>query len=365
MGAIKDAFLDVAQAADNMGESAEKVGVSVEFLSGVGYAAKDAGASVEELADGMKFLQRNTADAAAGNDAALKSFADLGVNFEDSTGKIRKGEAIFYDVADAISRLPTEAQKTKAAMDLMGRGGTELIPTLNMGSAGIKAMQADAERLGAVMTTKLSEAGDKWGKLETTATEAWDGVKQTLATPVLEFIGAHFEELKGIIIDVAATVRSSLEAIDWESLLNDGLQLFKHLGETIKGIDWGSAVQGILTIADALIKVGEIVLKTIEGIGKLNDGIKSLTGGKLGLLSVLLPSVPALGSALTGGSGGGNRSSSTTEIKQLTVEVPGVDVNSASSAIAGKMQAPLRDALGKQKSRLESRTATQFTARSL
>src|SRR5213593_304346 len=60
--AFTSAFTDIAHAADNAGESAERVGVSVGFLTGVGAVAKDAGASMQSLGDALKFLNNNAAD---------------------------------------------------------------------------------------------------------------------------------------------------------------------------------------------------------------------------------------------------------------------------------------------------------------
>src|SRR5688572_27671777 len=47
--AFTSAFSEIASSADNAGEAAEKVGVSVGFLTGVGAVAKDAGASMQSL----------------------------------------------------------------------------------------------------------------------------------------------------------------------------------------------------------------------------------------------------------------------------------------------------------------------------
>jgi hypothetical protein len=370
MGAIKDTFLDVARAADNLGESAEKAGVTVEFLSGIGYAAKDSGASVEALADAMKFLNKNASDANIGEEGPVKAFALLGVSVQDATGKLKNGENLFYDVADAISSLGNDADKTAAAMALLGRGGTDLIPTLNMGATGIRQMQEEAKALGAVMTTSLAAAGDKWGKLETTATMAWDGIKNTLAKPVLEFVADNFNQIKGVIVDTAGAIRQSLESIDWQSLLKDGLDLFKHLGETIRGIDWGNAVQGILTIADAMAKTLEVVLKLVEEVGALNSGIKSISGGSTSLLGLISPAADAVTSGIWGGSkstpapaiGGGK---GTTTIQSLNIQVEGIDVNEASSAIANKIHGPLREQLQRHKQQFDGEMSKNFVVRAL
>ncbi len=77
---IHQNFLDVGHAADNMGEAAQKAGVSAAFLSTVGRAAADAGGGVEALGDALKFLNKNTAEVLSGNKEVTADFARLGVS---------------------------------------------------------------------------------------------------------------------------------------------------------------------------------------------------------------------------------------------------------------------------------------------
>src|SRR5437016_2266860 len=77
---VKSALFSIGRAADNAGESAEKAGVSVEFLTGIGAAFKDAGSSVEGLGDSLKFVNRNAAQAAEGEETTVKAFNSIGIS---------------------------------------------------------------------------------------------------------------------------------------------------------------------------------------------------------------------------------------------------------------------------------------------
>ncbi len=214
--AIKGAFFEIGDLADNLGESAEKIGVSTEFLSGIGAAFDDAGSSAEGLADSIKFLNKNAADAASGNKEAIASFEKLGLSADFVRDHLGDSETLFFAVADGIAGMSTAAQKTEAAMGLLGRGGSDALAALNKGSGGLKQFSADIEKLGAVIHSDLAEAGDSFGTLTTLAGAALEGIKIAAAQPLLEGLHEHFDEIKEGIIHVAEVMRTAISgAIDW------------------------------------------------------------------------------------------------------------------------------------------------------
>jgi hypothetical protein len=205
---ISDTIKSVGKDFDDLGEAAERAGVGVSFLSGVGFAAKDAGSSVEGLGDAMKFLNRNTQEAIDGSQQTVAAFGQLGISVEEL--RSASPEELFYRVADGIKGIESPAQKTRVAMELLGRGGTEMLPLLNQGSEGIRAMQADIEDLGAVTTKEQAKWGDDWGRITTLIDAAWTGVRNTFAAPFLEFVSEHFDEIKRAVIDVSKVIREAL-----------------------------------------------------------------------------------------------------------------------------------------------------------
>jgi hypothetical protein len=228
VGAVEsavDAVIDnvkrVGKAADDAGEAAERAGVSVRFLTSVGAAAADSGSSVEGLGDALKFLNRNAASAAEGDKELTKEFLGLGVAVLDATGKIRPTEDLFFDVADAIAAVDDPAKKTKSAMALLGRGGTDMIPLLNKGAGAIRAFAAEVDSLGGSIDEELAASGDKFGMLTTLYDAAIAGIQRTAARPFLSAMANHFDEIvhgieagsgiiRHVIEDVFAEVNSRL-----------------------------------------------------------------------------------------------------------------------------------------------------------
>lgn len=141
--------------ADEMGKAAQKFGVPVEALSALSHAAELADVSLETLGTGLRKLSQSMVKDADG-------FKQLGINIRDAAGNLRSTEDVFTDLAEAFSRMPDGAQKTALAVELLGRSGAELIPLLNSGSAGLKAMTEEARKLGLVITKETAAGAEQF-----------------------------------------------------------------------------------------------------------------------------------------------------------------------------------------------------------
>lgn len=143
---------DAINSADEMNDMSSRVGMSVESLSALSYAAKMSGADTQVLAAGMQKLNSNVVDAARGQGAAKDAFAALGISVKGANGEIKSSETIMREVADKFAGFEDGAAKSAMAVDIFGKSGADLIPMLNEGTAGIDAMRAEAEAMGQVMS---------------------------------------------------------------------------------------------------------------------------------------------------------------------------------------------------------------------
>lgn len=295
--AIIDNVKEVGQRADDMGELAEKVGVSVEFLSQIGPAAANAGSSIEGLAQFMKFLGDNTAEAARGNKTAQATFADLGVAIIDQQGKLRTNEQIFFDVADAISRVTDQQEKLRLAGNIGSKAGNELLPTLNQGRAALEAYAARVVKFGADVDRPLADAGDSFGTLMSIVDQAVTGIKRRTAEPILQYLHTHFDDtvkgiestssiLQGVIGATFAAIREELNIPPATKLLDNlgnVAEWVKTNPDTIKA-KVGSAIEWLVGKANALSSALGFVIRHSEafayvlGAGVLFSALGSAVG---------------------------------------------------------------------------------------
>ena len=142
-------------AIDDLGKSAQKIGIPVDELSRLAYAADLSGLSMEGLETAVGRLSRQMNDARAGTAEAVDAFAQIGVAATDSEGNLRPATDVLADIAERFREMPDGAEKTALAMELMGRSGANLIPLLNGGADALRAMTEEADALGIVITPEM------------------------------------------------------------------------------------------------------------------------------------------------------------------------------------------------------------------
>ena len=134
-------------AADNLNDLSQKIGVSVETLAGYKLAAEQSGTSLEGMGNAARFLNKNIAE----QDPLLKK---LGISAGDANGAL-------VQLADVFAAMPDGAQKTAIAMRLMGKSGADMIPLLNGGSGALKEMLDQGQKLYPI-TAEMARAADQF-----------------------------------------------------------------------------------------------------------------------------------------------------------------------------------------------------------
>lgn len=149
-GSITAAAIASGRYADEMQAIAGQTGLAVESVQSLGYAAMQFNADLGLLQTSMRAFVRRSAEAAQGNESFLKTYQQLGITQAEVRDGLQDIEGLFLLVAERIAMLPTEAQRSAAAMQLLGDAGRQLVPMLSQGATGIRAAMEEARRLGIV-----------------------------------------------------------------------------------------------------------------------------------------------------------------------------------------------------------------------
>jgi hypothetical protein len=189
---------------DALDDAAAGLGLTVDGLASLRYAAKFANVDSEQLDASLAKLARTTSMAAEGNKAAAEAFERLGL----SGAELRKLplDEQFERVADAMQGLTNDTDKARLAQDLFGRSGAKLLPLLNQGSAAIRAQRDEARSLGLTLdeTQRKNIVG---------ASDAMDKLKAAVDGAALQFAGAF-----GPAIEAAAGAITRLTQVVVETL---------------------------------------------------------------------------------------------------------------------------------------------------
>ena len=147
-------------AADQLNKLSQKIGISVEALSTLRFAAQLSDVSLETLQKGIKGLSQNIAEANTGIGDGAQVFDALGISVKNADGSMKSTEAVLLQMADVFANLEDGAVKTALAVKLFGKSGMDMIPFLNQGAAGINQLTAEAERLGLKLTTETARSAE-------------------------------------------------------------------------------------------------------------------------------------------------------------------------------------------------------------
>lgn len=191
-GAMVKSSID---AANRLGDLSTRLGVAVEDLSRLQYAAKLTGVSSTTLTTGLQRMTRRIAEAAGGSGEAVKALNELGL----SAGKLKDltPDQQFEVLADALESVPSQADKVRLSMKLLDSEGVALLQTMAGGSAAIRAMGEESDATGNTISTNFAASATKANaainKLGAAATGTRNAIAAGMA-PALESIADFLSE---------------------------------------------------------------------------------------------------------------------------------------------------------------------------
>lgn len=176
-------------------KASQKIGINVEALQALDYAAKISNLSTETLQKGLKGLSTQALAAADAGSQAETMFSRLGVEVLDSNGKMKGTDQLLLDLATRFQAMPDGINKTAAATKIFGKAGLELIPFLNQGRDGIEALMQEAQKLGIVMDEKTAVAADALNSNITRLTSSTRGMMLQAIAPLIPFLTQMSDEM--------------------------------------------------------------------------------------------------------------------------------------------------------------------------
>ncbi len=287
-------FLDTGDAID---KASMRIGIGVDRLQSLQYAAKLSGATAEDMNSALGKLNENIAKAAAGKNEELASlFKKLGISLKDANGHVRTAADVLPEFADAIQRNTNSSVRARMAIAAFGDAGQKLIPMLHDGSKGLADMEKQAHDLGLTMSQDDVKAAASLGDKFTDLGSVFDSFGNTISAklaPVLgpliddltEFLAKNKDAFAGRLSEAVSKLSDSLKKVDFEKLADDAMDCFHAIGELYDKIG------GFDTILKALaaLMAGKVIIAIGSFVGSL------LTLGQS--FFALIPIIKAVGIA--------------------------------------------------------------------
>ena len=271
-----------AKMGDEVDKISKRTGVSAEALSELGFAAEQAGANMPALEKGIRTMQRSINDLGRDLSTQVDAFTDLGLTMKDLDGLSPEDQ--FKRIADAISKLDDPTKKAALALMIFGRAGTQLLPMMNLGIAGMEAYQDQARALGLTISTDAAGAAAVF-------TDQMNVVKKVLKTVAFEIGSALVPGLgktNDKIIEITVSIRNWIK--DNKAFIVSAFKL------TAVVIGIGAA---LVIIGTSIIFVGFV----LQGLAAIIGLFASAFGAVLTVITALFTPLGAM-IALVAGLGG-------------------------------------------------------------
>jgi len=298
-----DMVKHTAEVGDELLKTSQKTGVSIEYLSGLKYAAGLADVSFESLQNGMKRLSMAMNLANQGSKQQETAFKAVGVSVTDANGNLKSMEQVLPAIADKFHNTADGTNKTALAMALFGRAGADMIPLLNAGSKGLSDMAKEAERLGLVWDKETAEAAEKLNDDTRRMHASFEGITTHLAQAFIPMMNSVVNAISesaakgGLLNTVLTAMGTGFKYL--AVFVNDTVGVLKLLGTSIAYV--ALAIANPTKIGsiwdDYLAKIKEIRAETQKTNEELMGGHK---GGASSGESGTKPQAPAMAGSSKG-----------------------------------------------------------------
>jgi hypothetical protein len=263
--AIRDvatAVPDMINQFDDLSKLSQKIGIPVDELSKLKYAADLSDVSLDQLSSAFGLLSKNMADVASGaGKAAATAFSTLGVSVVNADGTLRSASDVFADVAAAFGNMQDGATKTALAMAIFGKSGKDLIPLLNSGTSGLAALTAEAVKFGVVIDQNTAQAAEAFNDSLTRMHAIFGGLATKISAALLPTLNKISEALLGAVSNSSLMEEAAdILATALKGLVTAGI----IVGETFQAV--GTAIGGV---------VAAILLAAQGNMQRAGDALKN------------------------------------------------------------------------------------------
>jgi len=96
----------------------------------------------DALAQALNHLELSIVDARTASGSAFKAFAALGIQtFDPVTARVKSGREVLYEMSERFAATRDDAAKAQIAQVMLGPNWAALMPYLNKGPPGIRALE--------------------------------------------------------------------------------------------------------------------------------------------------------------------------------------------------------------------------------
>jgi len=263
---------------EKLGNTADKLGTSFEFVQVLDEAARRSGTSIDTVSAAFGRLQKSVTGVDEESKAAATALGSIGVTAEQL--QALAPEEQYKLIGARLAEIEDPAKRSATATQLFGKSGAELLPFFNnLGSAA-----DDMQRFGAAVSTVDRGRIDNLGNAFDDVFVALQGLGQSVLLPFAGLVEGIVKAFSGFI-NIVTAVAQAIGSV---------------LGPVLDGIGAalglvGDAINGTIGFFRSFFTTAEETSKATAGVA---DGIKRTAEEADALAKAFGESDKALNSAI-------------------------------------------------------------------
>lgn len=202
-----------ASAMDAIDKGSAKIGISKTAYQEWSYVLGQNGMDISKLETGMKSLVTAMDGAASGTESQKEKFDALGLSIYDSTGKLKDQETMLNEALYALAGMENGTEKARLATELFGKAGVEMMPMLNGGAEGMKALTDRAHELGLVVSDEAVTAGVVLGDTIADVQQSFGAIVNKIGVEVMPIIQTLLDWVLSHMPEIQAVIKVCFDAI--------------------------------------------------------------------------------------------------------------------------------------------------------
>jgi hypothetical protein len=267
---------------DNLAKASSRLGLTVNQIQTLQFAASQTGASAEELEKGLTRFSRNISEASTGIGTGVRAFEALGIQITKTDGSLKPTNELLNEVSDRLSGIKDPADKVRIAFDLFGRSGVNLVNTLQAGSGELSKLRDEFNAVTLQLTQEdakaVEEANDLFDKLGRTFISFGQKITSFILPPLSRL--AKFLTI-GVVLGFANAIEAARNFLNFFVTGYNKIADLTPL-DPIEKFGFGKEMeQNLRNIADAFDKTEKQINKvripisvTVKGFERLKNVVK-------------------------------------------------------------------------------------------
>lgn len=234
---------EVSKLKRETGLSAEEASKLIFAFDRFGVSGDQASGALGILAKKLQGVTDEETGAVGPGGKVVDVLKSLGIEAIGADGALRPMGELLPDISDVFKKMPAGPEKTALAMNLFGKSGKDLIPILNQGSEGLKALGVDAEKFGLVLDDQRLNKIKQYKESQKDLKATLEGVKLEIGLAVMPVMTAF----TGVMVE--GTLKAKGYAME-------GIAVLKHEAEKL--------TPTIELVKDRLLETGKAIEEKVR-----------------------------------------------------------------------------------------------------